>query len=245
MVGGVGARHSDAGGVGDREKALERLVTVGDCMIELHQSEGGLWQQGIAGDMPNSALYVPQTLPPEWSVGISSGFGTGSASRGLRGTIEALGIDTSHSLETGNRQPGLYMIHLTEGKRSLFYWRSHSAARLLANIRSALWPDRARMVRRLDRALEVSSIALPSFDDEARFFGDAGPDAVIRRTLSRGPDMAVVKDGPKDLRIVTRLELATTRMFGLSRRGHDRGRGQQHRLRHWSSSITARSCPVR
>lgn len=248
---------------------MKRMVTIGECMIELRQAEGGLLRQGFAGDMLNSAFYARQTLAPEWYVGFFSGFGTDRASRALRGNIEALGIDTSHAFETGDRQAGLYMIHLTEGERSFSYWRSQSAARLLAsdpdrlrealsdadiilfsgitlailenddsesllhalaaardadkvvafdpNIRIALWPDRERMVRLIERALEVSSIALPSFDDEALYFGDADPDATIRRILSRGPDMVVVKDGPKDVRIGTRSGTSNVRVCPASR----------------------------
>jgi len=248
---------------------LKRLVTIGECMIELQQAEGGLLRPGFAGDMLNSAFYARQILTPEWSVGFFSGFGTDRLSRELRGNIEALGIDTSHAFETSDRQAGLYMIHLTEGERSFSYWRSHSAARLLAsnpallrealsdadiilfsgitlailenddaeslfqalavardadkvvafdpNIRIVLWPDRERMVRLIERALEVSSIALPSFDDEALYFGDADPDATIRRILSHGPGMVVVKDGPKDVRIGARSETTTVRVNPASR----------------------------
>jgi len=65
------------------------------------------------------------------------------------------------------------------------------------NIRPALWEDPDTMRAVLSRAAALSDIVLPSFDDEARWFGDADPHATARRYNSLGAAEIVVKDGGK------------------------------------------------
>src|SRR5690606_14787102 len=47
--------------------------------------------------------------------------------------IAGAGIETEWISRDTERQPGLYMIDLDNGERSFTYWRSQSAARLLAD----------------------------------------------------------------------------------------------------------------
>lgn len=62
------------------------------------------------------------------------------------------------------------------------------------NFRPALWPaDTAR--EWLQRALQVSTHALLSFDDEALLHGDADPQAAIDRALGHGCEEVVIKMG--------------------------------------------------
>jgi 2-dehydro-3-deoxygluconokinase len=63
------------------------------------------------------------------------------------------------------------------------------------NIRPALWPDAGAMRAALAQAAALADIVLPSFDDEARAFGDADPGATARRYAAAGPGLVVVKDG--------------------------------------------------
>ncbi|PSK86362.1 2-keto-3-deoxygluconate kinase [Limimaricola soesokkakensis] len=63
------------------------------------------------------------------------------------------------------------------------------------NIRPALWSDEAGMRDAITAAAAISDIALPSFDDEARWFGDADPAACARRYAAAGAGEVAVKDG--------------------------------------------------
>jgi len=48
-------------------------------------------------------------------------------------------------------------------------------------------------------AAKVSDILLPSFEDEATFFGDATPDDTARRYAGAGAPLVVVKNGGGDI----------------------------------------------
>ena len=122
-----------------------RLLSIGECMVELMQAEGGLMRKGFAGDTFNTAYYARQYLPADWNVDYFSAVGSDTISDEMLAFIATLGIGTDHIARIDGRSPGLYMIHLKDGERSFSYWRSVSAARLLA-----------RDGDRLRRAMEAS-----------------------------------------------------------------------------------------
>lgn len=69
------------------------------------------------------------------------------------------------------------------------------------NLRPALWPDAATMRASVTEAAGLARIVLPSFEDEARHFGDANPVATARRY---GPGrIVVVKNGGGDILLAT------------------------------------------
>ena len=68
------------------------------------------------------------------------------------------------------------------------------------NLRPALWSSPDEMTRAVTEAAEVADIVLPSFEDEAQWFGDASPEATALRYGGAG--LVVVKNGPGE--IVTR-----------------------------------------
>ena len=63
------------------------------------------------------------------------------------------------------------------------------------NIRPALWEDADAMRAAITEAAGAATIVLPSFDDEARNFGDADPGATVRRYRAAGAGAVVVKNG--------------------------------------------------
>lgn len=67
------------------------------------------------------------------------------------------------------------------------------------NIRPALWPDPAQMRAAITSMAGAADIVLPSFDDEARHFGDATPEATARRYREAGAGLVVVKNGPEPM----------------------------------------------
>lgn len=69
------------------------------------------------------------------------------------------------------------------------------------NIRPALWQDAETMRDVLSRVAGASQIVLPSFDDEARTFGDVDPAGTIARYLSAGAQEVAVKDGGRPVKL--------------------------------------------
>lgn len=109
-----------------------RLLAIGECMVELMQAEGGLLRKGFAGDTFNTAYYVRQYLPKDWSVDYFSAVGTDTISDEMIAFMQGHDIGTAHIARIDGGAPGLYMIHLKDGERSFSYWRSVSAAKQLA-----------------------------------------------------------------------------------------------------------------
>ena len=126
-----------------------RLLSIGECMVELMQAEGGLLRKGFAGDTFNTAYYARQYLPADWSVDYFSAVGVDMISDEMLAFMEGHGVGTEHVARIDGRSPGLYMIHLKDGERSFSYWRSVSAAKLLA-----------RDGERLRAAIEASDVTV-------------------------------------------------------------------------------------
>ena len=63
------------------------------------------------------------------------------------------------------------------------------------NLRPRLWSDQTEMTDAVMQGAAVSDIALPSFEDEASWFGDADPVATADRYRSAGVTTVVVKNG--------------------------------------------------
>lgn len=64
------------------------------------------------------------------------------------------------------------------------------------NLRPRLWADPAEMTKAIMQGAAISDIALPSFEDEARWFEDADPEATAERYTAAGVGTVVVKNGP-------------------------------------------------
>ena len=226
-----------------------RVVAIGECMVELAPTGDGRFAMGFAGDTFNTAWYLRRLLPVDAQVSYLSAVGTDAVSDRMVGFMADEGIATDHVQRVPGRSVGLYLIQVTDGERSFAYWRSESAARLLAedtarlnaaldgadliylsgitlailaaeararliaalvraraagskvafdpNIRPALWPDKATMLQMITEMAAGADIVLPSYDDEARHFGDPDPVATAQRYGRHGEPLVVVKDGPR------------------------------------------------
>jgi 2-dehydro-3-deoxygluconokinase len=108
------------------------VVAIGECMVELAPTGNGTFAMGYAGDTFNTAWYLRRLLPGSATVSYLSAVGTDSISDRMVEFMAAEGIATDHIQRVPGRSVGLYLIQLTEGERSFAYWRSTSAARLLA-----------------------------------------------------------------------------------------------------------------
>lgn len=140
-----------------------RILTMGECMVELAPAGGGLYGLGFAGDTFNTAWYLRRLLPAGWTVGFASCIGTDAMSERMAAAMAAAGIDTAALRRVPERTVGLYLIDLADGERSFSYWRGQSAARLLADD-----PDWLARVIAGAAIVQVSGITLAILAPEAR-----------------------------------------------------------------------------
>lgn len=117
----------------------QRLLCIGECMMELSPADGGLLKPAFAGDTFNTAWYARQLLPSSFSVDFCSAVGNDALSASLLGFMHEAGIGIGAVGIVPGRRLGLYMIQLDEyGERNFIYWRETSAARKLADDPAAL-----------------------------------------------------------------------------------------------------------
>ena len=111
---------------------MTRIVSIGECMVEMAPAELGCFTMGFAGDTFNTAWYLRQILPAEWQVDYATAIGDDRISDQMLGFMQAEGIGTDHVRLITGAGVGLYLISLEGAERSFSYWRSASAARRLA-----------------------------------------------------------------------------------------------------------------
>lgn len=116
----------------------KRIVSIGECMIEMSGGEDRTYRLGYAGDTLNSAWYLRALLGKDWSVDYVTALGEDRYSGDIRTFLEDNDIGTGHIQTIPGRRPGLYMIHQEKGDRHFTYWRDNSAAKLLADDKQAL-----------------------------------------------------------------------------------------------------------
>jgi len=106
-----------------------RVISIGECMIELRAVGQNLYARAFAGDAYNAAVYLKRSAP-QTEVAFLTATGEGPLSRAMREDFAAQGIEDAHAFIAKGREPGLYMIELDGfGERRFCYWRSASAAR--------------------------------------------------------------------------------------------------------------------
>ncbi|QRM56350.1 sugar kinase [Sinorhizobium sp. BG8] len=132
-----------------------RLLSIGECMVEVMQAGGGLMRKSFAGDTFNTAYYGRLFLPSDWEVDYFTAVGDDSISDEMLAFMRERGVGTDLIRRVEGRSPGLYMIDLKDGERSFTYWRSVSAAKLLADD-----PARLREALEASRMIVFSGITL-------------------------------------------------------------------------------------
>jgi 2-dehydro-3-deoxygluconokinase len=119
------------------------FISIGECMAELQLARDGLYSLRFGGDTLNTAWYVKAlTSQDEVAVEYLTSVGSDQLSQDLLAFLKTHKIGTRFVQEVSGRNLGLYLITLQGSERSFTYWRSASAARLLAEdegrLRSAL-----------------------------------------------------------------------------------------------------------
>ncbi len=142
---------------------MTKLISIGECMIEMSALEDGLYKKGYAGDSLNMAFYARAFLPDTASVDYFTALGDDAESQALAASIKAHGIGTDLIRILPGKAPGLYMISLEDGERTFSYWRSTSAAKEMAQDLSYLTQTFLG-----DNALFFSGISLAILQPETR-----------------------------------------------------------------------------
>lgn len=115
------------------------FISIGECMAELQATDDGLYRLGFAGDTLNTAWYMRAlTQRQDVAIDYATAVGTDSLSSKMLAFLKASGVGTRFIKEVSDRTVGLYLITLTGAERNFTYWRSASAARLLAEDKAAL-----------------------------------------------------------------------------------------------------------
>lgn len=191
-------------------KPQSRLLAVGECMVELAPTADGKYERNFAGDTFNTAYYSRCYLPKSWTVDYFSAVGDDEISAAMLAFIGAQGIGVSQVSRVAGRSVGLYMIELRNGERRFSYWRSHSAAKTLANnsscLRQAFTGADAIFFSGITLAI-LETVALPGFLGELERARGEGktvafdpnirprlwPDAeVMRKTITKAGAIAQV-----------------------------------------------------
>lgn len=139
-----------------------RILSLGEMMVEFSGDGSGHYRQSFAGDSFNTAWYLA-ALRPQWKVSYGTKLGADDISRQALSAIRSAGIGSDWVTFDNARSIGLYVIALRNGERSFSYWRTHSAARLLAND-----PDWLEAALSAHDIIYLSGITLAVLEDQGR-----------------------------------------------------------------------------
>jgi 2-dehydro-3-deoxygluconokinase len=108
-----------------------RVVSFGECMLELQGQAFGSMRQTYGGDTLNTAVYLARCGRPHGlQVDYATALGDDPLSSGMLQRWQAEGVGTTLVRRLAGRLPGLYMIEVDErGERHFSYWRDQAAAR--------------------------------------------------------------------------------------------------------------------
>jgi 2-dehydro-3-deoxygluconokinase len=112
-------------------RGQKRVVSFGECMLELQGQAFGTLQQTYGGDTLNTAVYMARCGAAQGlRVDYATALGDDPLSAGMLSRWEAEGVQTSLVRRLPGRMPGLYLIEVDErGERRFSYWRDQAAAR--------------------------------------------------------------------------------------------------------------------
>lgn len=111
---------------------MTKVASIGECMIELKQAEGGLYSRGFGGDTLNTAIYLVRL-----GVGVDyvTALGDDPMSDEMIAGWAIEGVGTQRVVRLKGKLPGLYMIQTDKfGDRRFLHWRESAAARRLMDL---------------------------------------------------------------------------------------------------------------
>jgi 2-dehydro-3-deoxygluconokinase len=106
---------------------MNRVLTIGECMVQLREEKRGVFRQGFGGDTLNTAIYLAR-------LGVDTSFlsalGDDEWSDGMLALWQKEKVDTTLVRRMSGRMPGLYIIQNdAKGERRFSYWRDRAPAR--------------------------------------------------------------------------------------------------------------------
>lgn len=112
-----------------------RVVSVGECMVELARGSDQRFGLAYGGDTFNTAVYLARA---GLEVAYATALGDDPYSGGIIGTAGRENVDTDLIAAVPGRLPGLYLIETTsQGERVFWYWRDRAPARELFELADA------------------------------------------------------------------------------------------------------------
>jgi 2-dehydro-3-deoxygluconokinase len=154
---------------------MTRVASIGECMIELRQAQGGsqagsqagtqggLYSRGYGGDTLNTAVYLARLGA---DVDYITALGDDSLSDEMIAGWAAEGVGTRRVVRIGGKLPGLYMIQTDDkGERKFFHWRESAAARSLMDL-----PETEDLLNSLPTydLVYLSAITLSLYSEDGR-----------------------------------------------------------------------------
>jgi 2-dehydro-3-deoxygluconokinase len=142
---------------------MTRVASIGECMIELKQAEGGLFSRGYGGDTLNTAVYLVRLGV---AVDYITALGDDTLSDAMIAGWTAEGVGTARVVRLSGKLPGIYIIETDEkGERRFFHWRESAAARRLMDL-----PETGDILNSLAsyQLIYLSAITLSLYDAKGR-----------------------------------------------------------------------------
>ncbi|WP_269520471.1 sugar kinase [Alteromonas sp. BMJM2] len=138
-----------------------KLAIIGECMIELSNSEGEFYQLSYGGDTLNTAIYLSRCGGEvEYVTALSDDV----FSSKMLENWQSEGVGVKHVKQLANSVPGLYLIeNEANGERHFHYWRSNSPAKFLLE----QCPEIFKELEEYD-ALFLSGITLSIYSEASR-----------------------------------------------------------------------------
>jgi 2-dehydro-3-deoxygluconokinase len=107
----------------------QRVISIGECMVELARGSDGRFALGFGGDTYNTAVYLARLGVP---TAYATQLGDDPYSGGIIAAARAEGVETDLITQVPGRNAGLYMIETSaSGERTFHYWRDRAPARQL------------------------------------------------------------------------------------------------------------------
>lgn len=172
----------------------DRVLVVGEAMIELTHAGDHMLAWTFAGDTLNCAAALAKAAP-SLDVHYLTGLGDDDISHEFVGFCAELGVDVGASPVVARRNLGLYWISVQDGERQFRYWRNESAARhVLSSAPSFPRDEPLRAVALSSITLAVAGLAQGALLEEAaaakRKGALIGYDVNYRATLWESTDAA-------------------------------------------------------
>ena len=154
---------------------MTRVASIGECMIELRQAQGGsqagsqagtqggLYSRGYGGDTLNTAVYLARLGA---DVDYITALGDDSLSDEMIAGWAAEGVGTRRVVRIAGKLPGLYVIQTDDkGERKFFHWRESAAARSLMDL-----PETEDLLNSLPTydLVYLSAITLSLYSEDGR-----------------------------------------------------------------------------